>query len=661
MKNLGRAIRRALRQRLTIVGIILSSLVVAVFWGANFGAVYPFVEAVMHRKSLHDWATDRIAESEEAQAELVAAVARLRKEEADTGANRESDIELANVKIEGYEKVIATTRYFQPFIENYLPDGPFETLVLIVALVFAGTIVKNLTLVTNMMLARHFSETTTLQMRNQVFAHTLGMDLGAFNRDRTGDLMNRFTSDVSTISETISFLFGRAIREPLKAIVCLTAALLVSWQLMVFSLIVAPLTMFIAYTLAKSIKRANRRAMEESSHLFRQLLQSLSGIYAVKAYTMEKQETNRFRRTTREVYRKAMKITFYHSLTKFSSEIMGIGVLCISILAGGYLVLNEETHLFGFRMSAKPLTQGSLLAFYAFLIGASDPMRKMSGFLNHIQAGAAAADRIFPLLDRQTTIVEKKNPKTIKSLKDPIVFDDVSFHYEEGEPVLKNVNLTIACDETLAIVGPNGCGKSTLANMIPRFYDPVEGQIRLGYVPLTDARLSDLRRRIGIVTQQTILFDDSVINNIRYGSTRATDEEVVAAAKQAHAHDFIVNKLEKGYDTNVGEAGSRLSGGQRQRICLARAILRNPEVMILDEATSQIDPESEQLIHNALERFAKNRTTIIITHRASTLSLADRILVMEKGRIVDIGTHDELASRCELYQRLYQVSFKQSA
>ncbi len=666
MKNLGRAIKQALRQRFTIAGIVVSSFVIAFFWSANIGAVYPFVEVVIQNKSMHDWARERIAHSEKSRIAIQSEIDVLERKKVSGESDkdryvRENRISHLKLRLEAEEKVVTTTRYLQPYIESYLPNDAFQTLVLIAMFLVVGTVIKDLFLVSNMLLVQRFSETTTLELRNQVFQHTMKMGLGVFNKDRTGDLMSRFTGDIGTIGATIAFLFGRALREPLKAIVCLVGALWVSWQLMLFSFMVAPLALFLTYTLAKSIKRANRRAMEESSQLFRRLLQSFSGIYAVKAYTMEKHENNRFRRTTREVYRKSMKIMFYHSMTKFSDEVLGICVVSISILAGGYLVLNQETHLFGMAMTTRPLNLASLLLFYGFLIGASDPLRKLSGFINIAQAGAAAADRIYPLLDRSPAIVEKEKTTQIEGLRHPIVFDRVNFHYDKKEPVLRDINLTIACDETLAIVGPNGCGKTTLVNMIPRFYDPVNGEIRLGYTPLRDLRIYNLRRRIAVVTQQTILFDDTVLNNIRYGSPRARDEEVMDAARKSHAHDFILNKLEHGYETNVGESGGRLSGGQRQRLSLARAILRDPEIMILDEATSQIDPESEQLIHNALEKFTKDRTTVIITHRLSTLSLADRIAVMDEGKIVDLGTHDELSSRCELYQRLYQINFKESA
>ena len=666
MKNLGRAIKQALRQRFTIIGIVLSSFAIALFWGANIGAVYPFVEVIIQNKSMHDWARERIADSSAKCNQIEAKVKNLNKKLSNTETKKdritiENEIEHLSLRLQAEEKVVSFTGNVQPYIERFLPDDPFKTLVVIAVGLIIFTIVKDVFLVVNLMLVHRFSELTTLDLRNQVFQHTMKMGLGVFNKDRTGDLMSRFTGDIAKIGGVVSFLFGRAMREPLKAVVCLAGAIWVSWQLMLFSFVVAPVALFFTYTLAKSIKRANRRLMEESSLLFRRLLQSFSGIYAVKAYTMERHENNRFRRTTREVYRKSMKIMFYHGLTKFSDEVLGICVVCISILAGGYLVLNQETHIFGMAMTERPMNLASLLLFYGFLIGASDPLRKMSGFVNQIQAGAAAADRIYPLLDRESSIVEIENPIAVKDVRKPIIFENVSFYYDKNELVLRDINLKIESGKTLAIVGPNGCGKTTLLNMIPRFFDPIQGNVLLGYDSIRDLSIQDLRRRISIVTQQTILFDDTVMNNIRYGSPRASDEDVVHAAKKAHAHGFIMDKLDHGYSTNVGESGGRLSGGQRQRISLARAILRDPQIMLLDEATSQIDPESEQLIHNALQQFTKNRTTVMITHRLSTLSLAHQILVLNEGKIIDLGTHDQLASRCELYQRLYQLRLKESA
>jgi len=332
-----------------------------------------------------------------------------------------------------------------------------------------------------------------------------------------------------------------------------------------------------------------------------------------------------------------------------------------ALVAGAYLALNQETHLLGIRMCDRPLSFSALMCFYGLLIGTSDPARKLSDVLNAIQGGVAAADRIFPLLDRQPTITDPPNPRPSPRPHRQMVFDHVHFHYTPDQAVLRDVHFTVDYGETLCIVGPNGCGKTTLINLLPRFHDPVGGSVRLDDVDLRQMRLRDLRSLVGMVTQQTVLFDDTVCNNIRYGSMNASLEEVRAAAQRAHAHRFIEEKLEHGYDTIVGPGGSRLSGGQRQRIALARAILRDPDILILDEATSQIDIESEQQIHLALEEFVRGRTAIIVTHRLSTLELADRILVMDMGRVADLGTHDELVRRCELYRRLYDIQLRQTA
>jgi ABC-type multidrug transport system fused ATPase/permease subunit len=282
-------------------------------------------------------------------------------------------------------------------------------------------------------------------------------------------------------------------------------------------------------------------------------------------------------------------------------------------------------------------------------------MRKLSDVLTRIQQASAASERIYALMDREPTIRDPQRPRKLPRHHLDLVLDGVDFHYHPDQPVLQDINLRIRFGETIAIVGPNGCGKSTLANLIPRFADPTAGQIRIDGIPLSEVRLRDLRRQIGLVAQETILFDDTVFNNIRYGAPGATREQVIEASKQAHAHGFIEAQLSQGYETVVGELGGRLSGGQRQRLALARAILRNPAILVLDEATSQVDLESEQLIQRVLERFVHDRTTVIITHRPAALALADRIVAMDGGRILDVGTHEELSERCPLYCRLYQI------
>jgi ATP-binding cassette subfamily B protein/subfamily B ATP-binding cassette protein MsbA len=302
-----------------------------------------------------------------------------------------------------------------------------------------------------------------------------------------------------------------------------------------------------------------------------------------------------------------------------------------------------------------------MAVFFAMLAGMADPARRLSNEFGYIQNGAAAADRIYEVLDIQPAIVDPPNPQPLPKLAKSITLEGVDFYYHPDKQVLFDVHLDIRAGESIAIVGPNGCGKTTLVQLLPRLYDPIKGRISFDGVDIRDVRLKELRKRFGMVTQETLLFNDTVANNIAQGEPGASRAAIEAAARKAHAHSFIMEKLPDGYDTIVGPVGSRLSGGQRQRIALARAILRNPEILILDEATSQIDVESEQLIHNVLEEFIRNRTTFLITHRPSTIALADRVVVMEAGRIIDVGTPSELAGRCELYRRLCVTGYESAA
>jgi ATP-binding cassette subfamily B protein/subfamily B ATP-binding cassette protein MsbA len=665
MQNFFRAVRLAVRNRVTLVGVAISSLLVGVLWGANIGVVYPFVEVVFKGQSLQSWIDDGIQKSEQTVEQFESEISQLRRT-AEEGARPPSperlrEIQLLETNLGAERAALRRSHQLQPFIHTYLPREPFRCLLLIVGLLVLGTALKDAAIVANMILVERLSQLTLYDLRKQFFRQTLRLDMAAFGSSNTSQLLSNFTHDVQQLNIGLSNLFGKAFREPLKMIVCLTGASFISWRLLVFSLLVSPPALLLMRQLARSLRRANRRAMEEMAQIYSKLTETLTGIQTVKAFTMEAYERNRFHQSAKEFYRRAMRIVFYNSLTKPVTELLGVGVISLALIAGAYLVLEQETHLLGIRMCDRPLSLSSLLLFYGFLAGVSDPARKLSEIVATIQGGTAAADRIYQMMDRTPSITDPAQPQRISRPHQKLVFDDVRFSYEPGEPVLGGINLEIEYGETIAIVGPNGCGKSTLANLIPRFYDPTQGVIRINDVDLRHLRLRDLRSRLGLVTQQTYLFDDTAMNNIRYGSPRASDREVQLAADQAHAHGFITEQLSDGYDTQVGQGGGRLSGGQRQRIALARAILRNPEILILDEATSQIDVESEQLIHDALEEFARGRTAIMITHRLSTLRLANRIVVMEQGHIVAVGSHQYLIDHCELYRRLHEIQFRQSA
>ena len=668
MKNFLRAVRLALRYRWTVVGAILCSLGIALLWSANIGTVYPIIEVVFQDKSVPQWADEEVQKLQDAtrisRQEISQQQDLLKGTGTTTAAEREKQqhqLSLTQAKLVSEEEALGWALWMQPYAQRYLPGTPFLTLVVVVVLLITGTLIKDLFLVANMILIERLSQRATFDLRRQFYRNTLRMDLGTFGDNHTAGLMARFTNDMGALTRGISTLLGKTVREPLKMTVCLVGACMICWRLLLLSMVIAPLAIYLVSRLASSIKRASRRALEEMTHLYGVLSETFSGIQVVKAFTTEQAEQQRFDETARNYYQRSMRIVKYNSLIRPTTELMGISIICLAMLAGGYLVLNQQTHLFGLRMSARPLGFGALITFYALLIGSSDPLRKLADVFASLQASTAAADRIYELLDREPAIREVDDPQPLIASEHELIFHNVDFHYTADQPVIKNFNLRINAGETIAIVGPNGCGKSTLANLIPRFYDPVGGTITIDNVDLRQLRLNELRLAIGVVSQQTVLFDNTIMENIRYGSPHASDEQVIEAAGQARADQFIRTQLSDGYQTMVGEGGSKLSGGQRQRVALARVILRNPKILILDEATSQIDPESERLIHQALEQFTQGRTTLLITHRSSSLALADRVLVMEAGHLVDQGTPSELLSRCPLFQRLFQQELKESA
>jgi ATP-binding cassette, subfamily B, bacterial MsbA len=397
-------------------------------------------------------------------------------------------------------------------------------------------------------------------------------------------------------------------------------------------LIFAPLAAFLILFLNRRIRQLSLRILDRSMGFHHVMLEVFNSLLTVQANTMEEFERKRFRDSTANIRRIALKAAFYHSLSSPVTELLGMGILCTGVIVSGYLVINQETHIFGIPMTDKPLSITVVTVFFALLVGASDPLRKLSSVITGINSGMAAADMLYPILNIKSYLIETADPKPLPSPHDRIEFRDIDFSYDGIQKILEHVNLSIRRGDHLAIVGPNGGGKSTLVNLLCRFYDPVQGAVLIDGISLRDVAIKDLRSRIALVTQQTELFNESILHNIRYGRWDATEEEVISAARMARADGFISGFPNK-YHTLVGPNGQRLSGGQRQRIALARAFLRNAEILVLDEATSQIDVESEKLIHDALVEFGRDRTLIMITHRESTLALATRIVRVEHGKL----------------------------
>ena len=658
MDNYLRAIKIALRFRWTVAGAVVSSLMIAVLWGGNIGALYPVLQVAFKSQSLQQWIEEEIEKSEASIQQTQQKISNLQAaKDSDT-----ADIKRLTFDLEMEEKTLAARQRLKPYLNHpWVPKDPFRTVMVIVFALMIATIVKGFFVFHQSMFVSAIEQRVTFELRRQFFHQALRMDVGTFSEERTSGLLSRFNADIQYLTVGIKNLFGSGLREPLKITACLIGASLISWRLLVFSLILTPVIGFLIRKLAASIKRANRRILEEFTQLYGVLTETFNGIQTVQAYTLEQSERTKFYRVSKECFRKSMRIAFYSSLTKPITETMGIAMISLALLSGAYLTLNQETHLFGIRLCDRPLDTPSLLVFYGMLIGATEPARKLSDIFSSLQAGVAASDRLFPMLDQRPKILSPKEPVRLEGRHQRIQFENVFFHYHEDTPILKDLNLDIEFGETIAIVGPNGCGKSTFLHMLPRFFDPISGKICFDGIDLRELRLKDIRSRIGLVNQHAYLFDDTVYSNIAAGKSKPTEQEVIEAAKHARAHKFIEEKLAQGYDTIVGSSGSRLSGGQRQRIALARAMIRDPEILILDEATSQIDLESEQLIHQALEEFAKGRTVFMITHRLASLHLADRIMVMNGGRVEDIAPHEELIKRSELYQRLYQIHFRKSA
>jgi ATP-binding cassette subfamily B protein/subfamily B ATP-binding cassette protein MsbA len=405
------------------------------------------------------------------------------------------------------------------------------------------------------------------------------------------------------------------------------------------------------------MKRATRRCLERMSNIYKLLQETFANIRVVKVFAREPYERRRFNEATKDYYHKAMWVVKLDALAGPIIELLGVTAIALALIAGAYLVLGKHTSIFGLKMTEHPLEAETLLQLYALLAAIADPVRKLSSVYTKIQSGSAASDRIFASMDRSARVqINSTGPRLPRHAGD-IEFRNVCFSYEPAQPVLTGINLRVGHGETVALVGKNGSGKSTLVGLLPRFYDPDHGSVLIDGIDIRTAHLRTLRRQVGVVTQRPTLFDDTIHNNIAYGRRRSSREDVEAAARLAGAHEFIV-KQPRGYETRLGELGDKVSGGQKQKLTLARALLRNPSILILDEFTSGYDAESEVEIYTTLREFRRGRTVFIIAHRLNTLEVADRIVVLDNQTVAAVGTHAELLKVCPLYQRLYEAQFQ---
>ena len=533
--------------------------------------------------------------------------------------------------------------YTNLIILRETPAESLRVLCLTILSVFFG---KNIFLYIKNYLLRIVELSLVRDIRNKLYAHIQSLSLGYFNRQKTGNITSIVINDVEHLQIALGATFQKLFVEPINVITFVSLLFIISWKLALIALIIIPLAGIAVIGIGKSIRRKSRRTQKKVADIMQILSETLSSIRIVKAFANEKNEVSKFSKESKNYFKLLLRRGRLDLLAGPITESFGVVIGVILLWYGGTEVLMQ-----------RGLNPEDFIRFILILFSILGPIKQMGNVNLRIQTGYASAERIFSLLDTPKDIIEHSNPVQLKSFNKHIEFKNLSFEYEESEGlVLSNINFKINKGEVVAIVGPSGAGKSTIADLIPRFYDPKDGEILIDQENIKKLSLASLRKNMGIVTQDVILFNDTIKNNIAYAQPKATMESIINACKAANALEFI-EQIPEGFEAIIGERGVKLSGGQKQRIAIARALLKNPPILILDEATSSLDTESEKKVQTAIEALLKDRTALIIAHRLSTVQTANKIITIEKGRISEIGTHDELYSNDGLYRKLYDIQF----
>ena len=651
---------------------VLFAVLLAALWTASLSAAHPIIKVLLEKQTLQSWVAGEIETAEGSIAKYAADITELdaeiaaldaatdSREQAQLAASRESTIGRQSYATQK----LATMRWVEYRVLPWVPDGIFRTFALLMGLVLASTVLRSVCLFCQEFIIGRVVESILQAIRVDCLDHALRLDYATTSGEGVSTLMSRFTFDAQQMATGLQMLSGRLIREPLKAVSCVCLAMYLNWRLAVVTMLFVPLLAIVIHQCARLIKRAMTRMMASMETIYKQLEETFTGLETVTAYNARQRHVDGFEAAYAGYFEKSLKVVKLQAILRPLSEVIMTLAVCTAMLPCGYLVLSGETNIWGIKLAPEPMDAAGVVALYAALAGLLDPMQKLSKVYSRLKKAGAAIDRVFDLLDKRPRFTDPAQPREMPAVAEAVEFKNLRFGYPLAESdaaaqdrglVLNGLDLSIPAGECVAIVGENGCGKSTLVNLLPRFYDPDGGEILIDGVPLPEVEQFALREKIAIVSQSTNLFDATIRENIAYGRESATASDVERAAEEARVTEFA-SQMPLGLETPVGERGSGLSGGQRQRIALARAMLRDPRLLILDEATSAIDSRSEAAIHEALETFTRGRTTLIITHDMSpTLQrLVDRVVVLSAGRVESIGTPEQVAADSPTYRRLFR-------